>query len=277
MKLDESTRFPHPVLWDRTGDYTEGDFTCHAQVEENLTTGEAIVNLTFSLSHTGISELVESRIATAGVIVECAETYLSRLVATSVRGGQLRFPGGTLSGRVVLRPAIWAAGPIENPRLNGLHPEFGSPASIPKGAILALASEIVIEVGRDKLAPLETIFDLSLREDVPEGQFLLDLESERIQIVAGKSAHADISGMRNSANGRSILLSSVYLPALVGVLHSIQENSGSFEGRRWHRVLTAKLSSMGIDPDRCDPLGAAQTLLKSPFARTATVFKKGQD
>jgi hypothetical protein len=277
MKLDESTRFPYPVLWDRTGDYTEGEFTCSAQVEENLTTGEAIISLDFTLSHTGIAELIDSRMATAGVIVECAETYLNRLIATSVRGEKIRFPGGALSGRVVLRPAVWTREPIEHPRLNGLHPEFGKPTRIAKGVILALASEIVIEVGRDKLAPLETIFDLSLRDDVPEGHFHLDLESERIQIVAGRMAHSDISGMRNSASGRSILLSCVYLPAIIGVLHSIQGNSGSYEGRRWHRVLTARLSSMGIDPDQCDPLAAAQTLLKSPFARTAAVFKKGQD
>jgi len=279
MKLDGSTRFPHPVLWARTGDFSEGSFSStELRVEEELNTGQVTVHLSLELAQPDFLALIAAGQATPGVIVECADTYFSKLVSLTTAGGEIRFDPGAVSGRVVLRPAVWSKQVVRNFGPRSLHPEFGQLIPvIEAGTILALADEQVIEVGRDKLAPLETIFELSVNEIVPEGEFLVDLEAERIRIAAGKAAHGDISGMRNSRDGRAVLLSSVYLPALISVLQSIKGGGALYESRRWHRIFTAKMTSLGIDVEACEPLVAAQKLLKSPFSRTAAVYRKGQE
>ena len=279
MKLDDMTRFAHPVLWTSTGDFSEGAFSSgEISVMEELTSGLVAIKVPLQIAHPDFLTLVNSKAAQAGVMVECAETYLSQLFPLPAAGGELQFVPGAVSGRVVIRPAIWSRQAIRNFRPKGVHPEFGEEiAEIATGSLLALADEQVIEVGRDKLAPLETIFDLTLNELVPEGEFQVDLDDEHIHIVAGRVALADISGMRNSREGRWVLLSAVYLPALMTVLSAIAGSGASYEGKRWYRIFTAKASSLGIDLENCEPLVAAQQMLKSPFVRTAAVYRKGQE
>lgn len=145
-----------------------------------------------------------------------------------------------------------------------------------KGALIAAAEEQIINVGREKLAPIETIFDLTLSTDVPEHEFRVDLDQQRIAISVGTQAHEDISGMRNNLQGKSVLLSAVYLPALMAVLEALQDGDATHEGKRWYNVLTAKTSALGIDLTACEPLLAAQQLLKAPFGRTAAAYREGQ-
>jgi hypothetical protein len=279
MKLNDTTRFSHPVLWTATDDFSDGEFSCtEIRVEEELTASQVTVHIAIQISHPDFLSLITMGQATAGVIVECADTYLEQLLPLSAAGGSIPFEPGALSGRVVLRPAIWSKKVVQDFHPKNLHPEFGKlmPA-IGAGTLLALADELVVEVGRDKLAPLETIFELSVDERVPEGEFQVDIDGERIRIVAGSLAHRDISGMRNSRDGRAVLLSSVYMPALMAVIHSVKGNTATYEGRRWHRIFVAKAASLGIDLESCEALVAAQQFLKSPFSRTAAVYRKGQE
>lgn len=279
MKLNDSTRFPHPVLWEVTGDYIEGGFTAGAiKVEEELNSGQVNLEVELNIAQPEILQLIRQGNACAGFIVDCPETYLSRLYPLKEGGGRVALDPGIVSGRVIVRPAVWSLHDVPGFRPAGLHREFGSAAnSVEALTLLALAEEQVIEVGRQKLAPLETIFDLTLNAEVPDGEFRVDLDNERVSISVGQKTLDDIAGMRNSRDGRAMLLSAVYLPALIGVLQYLKDDSAPFEGKRWHAVLTAKLSANNIDLTSCDPLEQAQKLLKAPFRRTAEAYRREQN
>lgn len=278
MKLDDSTRFPHPILWSVTGDFSAGTFSAsEIRVEEDLISGSVTLQVRLDISHPDFLKLIRTGKAQPGVIVECSETFFSQLYRLPSTGGPVALEPGAVSGRVSIRPAIWTKLPIEDFAPRDLHSEFSIESiAMEPGALIAIADEQIIEVGRQKLAPIETIFALSLDEQVPPGEYRADVESECITIRAAAKAHEDISGMRNGGDGRSVLLCAVYLPVLMSVIECMQDGDSEMEGRRWYKVLTAKANALGIELTSCEPLEAAQMLLKAPFSNTAAACHRMQ-
>lgn len=268
MKIDPKIRFPHPVLWAETHDFLAGEFAVKLSITEAIDTGSLRLAYNIVLDESNVRALMESGRARAGVYVTCRETYFNELKPLSLDGGQLEIPGGRLKGRVVLRPLVWSSENISNFRSPNLHPEFGVDGwSFPKGAILALGDETNIDVGREKLAPIESIFTLSRNDEVPENQIRIQLDGEKIAINAPSQTHEKIDRLRGSRAGKIFLLNGIYLPAVMDVLSYLRDDSGIYEGKRWHRIFMAKTGHLGISLENGDILEGAQKLLASPFKR----------
>jgi hypothetical protein len=276
MKINEYMRFPHPVLWAGNSDYQSGTFSVPLHFEERTETGALSVSYRVELEEPSVCQLLEQRDAAVGLFITCPETYYNVLHSISTEGGTLEIAPGQLTGRVIIRPIVWSVVQVNGFSSPNIHPEFSeAPVNFRKGAVIALGEEIIINVGRDKLQPMESIFSLSLDENVPVDQVRVQLEEEVIKILASKSTRDRIHLLRGTKPGRAFLLNSVYLPAVMEVLSALAENGDRFVGRRWHRVFTAKLDDLGIRPDTSGQLEGAQKLLLSPLGRVTDIAGLG--
>lgn len=267
MKLSDRSRFPHPVLWSESGDYVRGEFQVEFEGHESLATGAVTLNYVATLQQPAINDLLSRGAASAGVFVSCMETYYDRLKPISLPSGKLEIAAGLLKGRVVLRPIIWSVTPASFNAPDDIHPEFGNNGvSVAKGSVLAIGDEAVIEIGREKLARIESIFSLARNDEVPESQFALNLDNDKVEIWAAQATYEKIFRLRATGVSQAILLNSVYLPAVMEVLVCLQGSAGQFEGKRWYRIFAAKLRHLEINVDSDDLLEAAQRLLNSPLA-----------
>ena len=274
MKIDDQMRFPHPVLWKQTNDYKIGEFSADFSITESLDSGRLSLQYKVILSEKEIYSIVDNGRAAVGLFVTCRETYFNELMMLSLQDGMLEILGGRLKGRVMLRPIVWSVNRVDDYFSSNLHEEFESVTwGFPKGIILALGEETVIHVGREKLVSMESIFRLSRNDDVLENQISLVMEGENIAILAPGATFEKIQHLRFSREGRAILLNSIYLPAVMEVLSSFRENITLYEDKRWNRIFTAKMELLGINPETCDILEAAQKLLKSPFERVSSDLK----
>jgi hypothetical protein len=272
MKLDSKVRFPHPVLWVETNDFAEKQFASSIEIDESLKTGELTVKYTHQIDEPAIVTLIESGAATTGFFITCMETYFSSLLATPYPSGRLQIPGGKLRGRVVVRPLVWSNNLVRDLHSSSLHVEFKDGISTIAGAsVIALGEEFAVNVGREKLAKIESIFALTRIESVPVNQFEVLLEDEAIQIAASTPTYDRIHALRFTTHGKAFLLNAIYLPAVMSVLSSISEDDSLFEGKRWHRVFTATLDHLGIDRKSQDYLKNAQQLMRSPFGRVSSL------
>lgn len=268
MRINEQMRFPYPVLWAQTTDYANSEFAVDLKFSETISTGQLGMTYAVSLAEPSLHDLLEGHRATAGLFVTCGETYYNTLFPISDSGGTLDIPAGLLKGRVVIRPLIWSIEQITRFRSSKLHAEFGDRGvSFPKGGILALCDEHVINVGHEKLQKMGSIFALSVNDSVPADQIMVQLDAETIKVVAARGAFERIHALRGTSSGRAMLLNGIYLPAVMQVLASLREDGERYEGKRWHRVLTAKMDDMSIKVESGGYLENAQKLLKSPFGR----------
>ena len=277
MKIDREMRFPHPVLWSETSDYSHGAFSMEISVAESIATGKLELNCEVALSEAGIYKLCVAAKASVGLSVACLETYYNRLHEVSLTGGSVAIGPGLVRGAVIVRPMIWAREPVAELESTAVHDEFGSGAiSFPHAAVLALGEEVVIDVGAEKLAPIGSVFALALDQDVPEHEIATDVEDEKIQIRASGKTLEWLSQMRGVPVGRATLLSAVYLPVVIRVLDVIRQGDAVHQSKRWHRVFCAKLVATGLWPLGEDLLEIAQKLLKSPLGKLEALGEIGK-
>lgn len=266
MKIDENARFPQPVLSSTTGDYLSGEFEMRFAVGESIDKGHVTIDYTVKLTEPTILSMVTSEHAGLGIFVTCGDTFYNRLVPLGLSGGRLNFEPGALLGRVSVRPIIWTKLGVENYSLANSHPEFGGGEfNFVPGSVLGLDQLIYINVGREKLAQMETIFSVAEAPALPAGTLAVNLESDKIRVLVATDVYATVNTLRGLVYGRPIILNSVFLPALMQVLDVVRDETTVHEDKRWFRVVQGKCDHLQINMLDPDLWRDSQRLLHSPF------------
>ncbi len=267
MKITDDTRFPHPVLDAENGDYLTGQFGIALGVAEALDRAEVALDYQVTLDESQLRDAVGNDVAGVGIFVSCRDTYFSQLIPLGLEPSRFTFEPGALAGRVSVRPVIWARKPVHSYSLSNCHAEFGGGTTdFSVGTILGLADEVIINVGREKLAQIETIFALARSDELAANSLNVVLDDEKIKILAAGNIYDTVNTLRGLEHGRPIILNSVYLPAVMQVLDSLKGGTSSYEGRRWFRVFSAKCDHLRINTESPDLWADAQRLLEAPFA-----------
>jgi len=268
MRLNLATKFPHPVLQANTSDFSTGEFTVEVAVSENIDSGALLVHLKTTLSQPDLARLVSNEEAKIVVFVECLRTYYNRVHDIGIGSDTLSFTKGELLGTVKIRPYVIASKKVKNFQSNALHPELQNRGWVFAPAdILGVAPDYSINVGLDKLAPIESIFSLSISDEVTEGETKLSLESEKIVILADKRTCEGLNRMRSDGLGKVTLLNGVYLPVIMSVLEALRTDQDLYSQYRWHRVFEARCEHLDINTSEPKLLEDAQKLLRSPLGR----------
>lgn len=268
MKIDSNSRFPHPVLSQDTGDYLSGAFEVDVSVIEKLSASQVTIEYSVKLTEPSLLTAVSDGRAGVGLFVTCPDTYFNELISLALEPNQFSFEPGSLMGKVAMRPMVWARTNLEDFSLLNCHPEFGVGVTrAMAGSVLALDDVLTINIGREKLAQVETIFSIVEAAQLEPDSFALQLDSEKIQIMVAPNIYQKVNRLRNLAVGRPVVFNSVYLPAVMEVLSNLKDGAGGNEGKRWHRVFTAKCEHLGIKLDGTDLWQNAQKLLRNPFSQ----------
>lgn len=266
MKISNDMLFAHPVLASYSDDYREGLFDCDFEVL--LDDETVLLDVELALNCPDIEQLVENGAAGTGFFLICPRTYLNRLIEMAPGKATHEFKASHLFGTVQIQPVIWSKEARPGWRSKHLHEEYSDGVDLPDATVLAVAEEQRFSVDRAQLKPFETIFALAISDEVPTGQFRIDTGESKITILASKETKASIEEMREVGEaGRSVILNSVYLPAVTEVIRQLGGDDAPFAEQPWYRIFTAKCAAAGIDLEGCVPLDAAQQLLDSPFMR----------
>jgi hypothetical protein len=267
MKIHDAMRFPHPVLSEETGDYTSGEFVLEiTAVSEAFSSDQVTVDYSAKLTESGLSAAVSGGTASAGIFVSCLDAYYSHAISLGIEGGRFSFDPGVLVGRVEIRPLVWARVDIPEFQLTNCHSEFGGGAMhISAGDILALGELQILNIGREKLAQMDTIFSIVKDETLPSDELSVNLDADRIQVLVAENIHQKVNDLRAKKFGHSIVLNSVYLPAVMQVLDILRTGASDYEGRRWHRIFRAKCEHQGVNVQQPELWRDAQRLLNEPF------------
>ena len=272
MKLNNETHFPYPVLNSQTGDYKQGIFSLALRIEEVPGNGRLKINYEVSLEEAALVKEVERRTAVMGMFITCLDTFYNRITVLDDMNGSIEFPAGTLKGRTSVKPLVCAVQKISGYSNDNLHEEYGNRTwEFQNGSILAIGNELVINVGHEKLAPMESIFTLAVNEGMKEGEIKVETHSENITIHSSQITYQTINSLRGTKVGQSVLLNSIYLPAVMEVLSHLRDDESSFAEKKWFKVFNAKCEHLGINYANGNFLEDAQKLLKFPISKLKSV------
>ena len=266
MRLNEKTRFPHPVLSPYSDDYSAGTFEVGLVVKESRSTGSVLLEYSVTIDEPSIRAVINDGLASPYLFIISRNTYYNCLHKLDSNGGCIEFSSGEILGKVVFRPVIVALDKIDSFSSKSLHDEYGDAKwGFSQSDIIAVGEDLNVDIGLDKLAPMETIFQICTDEDTPDGETRTVLDGEKISILASKDTHKKINALRGSGVGRLALLNGVYLPVVMEVLSLLSQSSGEYEGKRWHSVFLAKCTHENINIGSPNLLEDAQRLLRSPL------------
>jgi hypothetical protein len=272
MKLTDSMRYPHPVLSEFSSDYVTGEFRC-SFVQQMTSEGELKITAELALDSKDLQALVDSQKVSIGYFIVCRRTYFNTLQEAPLGRSEKYFDASKLFGTVVVRPVVWTLAAVQNFSSPLIHQEFGRAVNLPKGSVVALGPEFRFSIDKKKFKPFESIFELAEDPTIEPGVVFVDPMRDRITILAEPKTFRDLAGMRNMPAGRSILLSAVYLPAVMDVLALLQSGETSPTSKNWYRIFKAKCDDLAIDPiaPNQSPLSIAQKLLRGPLKKSIAV------
>lgn len=273
MRIRPSSSFPHPVLAVSTGDYGDRAFHLTLSVQEDPESGHALLSGAMVVDDPSIQSLLEAGRATAGLMITCLDTYHDNFVRCQLGDVHVELSGGKVRGPVFVRGAVIATQDGVTLDSKWIDTEFPDVSKIVSaGDFIALTEELRFEAGLEKLAPLESIFHLKLHEDITEGAFRIDLESESIEILVASSLHGFLSLLRGQQM-KDTLLSSLFLPVVMSVLEAMRDED-AYSDRRWYSVMTARCNAEEIDIKHGDLADSAQKLLDCPLGSLQRVFER---
>jgi len=273
MRVKPFTSFPHPVLAGYTGDYGDRIFSLLMEIEEEPDQGAVLLQGNAVIDDPTITLLIESGRAKLGLMIYCQDTYLDQLVECPLGEIKLNLSGGRVRGTVHVRGVVVVA--QDGLTLDSKHivDEFPLDARTARaGDFIALTEELSFEAGLEKLAPLESIFRLKKSDEIQEGQFQLNLDSESIEILAHPSLYDVLHSLREQATMKDLLLPSLYLPVVMSVLDAMR--SDEYADKRWHGVISARCNAEGIDVKNVELEAVAQKFLDTPMKWLKTVVER---
>lgn len=264
MKLSPDSRFPHPVLSPDTSDYRNALFELDLVYEEDFQRGTLTLSCTPTIRCASVEDLMRRDLVSRSLVIACRDTYY-REIHDLDETGRVALPLDHFFGRVEVTPLLVAKTQIPKYTSTDLSQEFQQPITFNVGDLVGYAPTMFITVGRLKLEKFDSIFQLSEVDDLPAGEVAVDVDDDKIQIQVNPATKLTIDGLRVNATGQRVLLSTVYLPAVMEVLSILAADSGAGSGKRWREVFTAKCDQLSINPEKSEFLRDAQRLLQYPI------------
>ncbi|MDN8617300.1 hypothetical protein [Variovorax ginsengisoli] len=272
MKISETTSFPHPVLAPWSTDIAGATIATEISFREERDENRVSIHCAAAMDQPDILRLIQEGSATFGCYIRCQETGLRRLQHFGFPSGVQHFAPGALLGNVQLRPMVWSTSRIAGYKPQGAHAEFSEGSEIESGQILALDDEQVIEVTRPPLPSIESVFEIISSDEITEGKFDIDTQSDRIIVRMGERTYQLVQSLRLTDDAtRAVVMNSLFVPIVMQVLDQLSEGYEPFEQYRWLHPFRARCELVRVDVKKPDLLTDAQRLLEQPFASLAAL------
>ena len=271
MRFDYNKAYPYPVLREWSSDYPRAEFEVTLRPTRIAKATAMKIDAVFELSDPDLLELVESKRAHYTLLVHAPATQHRSAHTSFKKHFTARFSDGAVAKRVEARGLLVARQDANAFRARGWHADYADQSfNIPAGGVLAEDYPDIWDIDNAEEAPIGAIFYQQPRDDLADGQWACNLDGDRVVLQLSPNDHQRFNNARESIANTAdlaIIMNSIYLPALVHVLHMADQEKGSYDDLRWFRSLDARLQAcdrpeLGEGFDRLDD---AQDLLEKPF------------
>ena len=273
---------PHPLLAPWTDDYDDAIFT--AQVPHAVLNNGRQINLTvkYHLTSELLRQLVTEGKAQYVGVIACDKTFSRNSFPSNQEDELYILDASQFADELKLTPYVVATQPIEG-FISAEH-NLEVKEIKPEGFTISAGS--ILTVGDSTNVPLEeggspySIIDLVSNPKVEIGDFIVDLEDNRIKIHMAPECKQQAEAMRQ--HGRLSLEVATLFPGVY--LHAITEALRNLEGHQeyhWAQAIRRALDYHNISQDdeelKSNALTHAQKLMEKPLGKLLTAFSKEEE
>lgn len=274
MRYDANKAFPHPVLrplidGGQSSDFPGYGFQTTVAPRVSPDGSNIELEVRFDITQPDIVRAVEGGQARFSVLAYCSTTYYRMHFGSAEPHLVATIPAGHVDRTVEVRPSIVVTTEMDRYRPTGLHDELASRMfHVQAGGLLAQDHTVRFPASREFLGPITSIFQISPDPNQPRGKFDIRF-GDPVQIVVHPDDNLKLAVARHMSEKRSVIMNSVYLPAVIALLGEAVQYGPDGTDERWYEVVRFKMDSVELDWEellegRINLWSAAQMLLDQP-------------
>ena len=249
MKYQEDKTYPWPVLRpaDISDDYPNGEFYLDIENSEFAVSEKSGTRLRINshliLSDKSLLDLVARDKAEYVLLIDCKSTfYRDCLISSDGKFSQI-IESGNLRGKVTLSPFLLAKTGILSFSSNGWHQDYRKwRINWSQGDVLAEGKPVSLNVGWAIHDDISTIFTSSPDSQLDKNEWNCDFSDEKILITMHPSKEKKFKESHSAYDDEIVeLLSSIYIPVLIHVFHTVHSSTEEYSHLRWYKAIDRKL------------------------------------
>ncbi|MFS0655101.1 hypothetical protein [Bacillus sp. 179-C3.3 HS] len=269
--------YPYPVITPCESEKNYR-FSCNLELEEAVELDLMRFKVHYTLKNKTIQRLIDQGLAVFALHIECPSTMKRLLLTTNQKSEEFEVSIHDLNKTVDLNFFVLANENIsdyENSELD-LY-SAGFEFELEKGDLLAIGQPETLEIEKEPLIEVNSIFELIPSMDKNAKPLTIDLSHTKIRIQLPKESFDQLSYLHGTtlAKTDAILAAIYYIPAMAEALYHIRAayQSGDdtwieeIRDTAWYKSIEARLhhNKMGIDalPEQ-NLIGVAHEMLDDP-------------
>ena len=228
MQFDLLRAFPYPVLRHAVDDYVDGDIQATVDFKQSSDGLNLTASVTFALSVPAIMQAIDMGVAAYSVVFACRDTYFRKAVLSQTPTFSHSFPAGSIRGEVLIYPYV-------------------------------VATSDIVDFSCEWI-----VFELVKDYAVPENEWRVDANQDKVVIKVSPETKAKIALARNDSAKKAILLNSIYMGAVIQCV-ALLKHDHDIEDFRWAHIFRARCDELSIDVKTQAESWVAQQLMKHPL------------
>ena len=204
--------------------------------------------------------------ASAYMYVLCRKSFYSKIKKLKETKGEIKFEQKLFRYNVEMSVYI-----IANKKFDlvsdEFHPDFDTgPFAIKQGDVLAWSYPDRTSVEKTVYRSMKSVFSYSESDEVENGSYFLKTDDDGVAITVSPTFLEKIRVYEATQEGKNSLRASLFVPAVIELLHLLKNDAELPEDHIWASVLFTKCKENGFDLDNIQEYAKyAQKLLSMPL------------
>lgn len=269
--------YPYPVItpFESENNYI---FSCNLKLEEDVELDLMRFKVHYTLKNKTIQNLIDKGLAVFSLHIECPSTMKRLLLSTDRKANEFEVSIHDLNKTVDINFFILAKKTISNYENSELDPySKGFEFELEKGDLLAIGPPETLEIEKEPLIEMNSIFELVPDMGKNAKPLSIDLSDSKIRIQLPKENFDQLSYLHGATTAKTdtILAAIYYIPAIVEALyliraaHQSRDDSWIEEIRdtAWYKSIKTRLHHIKISVDSLPEenlIGVAHEMLDDP-------------
>lgn len=269
--------YPYPVItpFESENNYI---FSCNLKLEEDVELDLMRFKVHYTLKNKTIQNLIDQGLAVFSLHIECPSTMKRLLLSTDRKANEFEVSIHDLNKTVDINFFILAKKTISNYENSELDPySKGFEFELEKGDLLAIGPPETLEIEKEPLIEMNSIFELVPDMSKNAKPLSIDLSDSKIRIQLPKENFDQLSYLHGATTAKTdtILAAIYYIPAIVEALyliraaHQSRDDSWIEEIRdtAWYKSIKTRLHHIKISVDSLPEenlIGVAHEMLDDP-------------
>ena len=279
MRNNSQKSYPYPVIRESHDDFYDETFSAEPDFILSADDNIATFTLNYNLSSRTIKRQIANENATYLTVFSCRDTFFHKVFRTSEEAGNtVEINTDEIYGKLTVESFVYITEDVAID-LKNINEEY-----LPKdvfadkrfeysaGSVIAQSKVWSFDFIPGLFNFNQSLFQLELDEELPNGEWLVSTDQDKIIIKAAKDIINIETRLTDHKYGESVMDNSIYFAAVMHVVQELSDTPELVDEFHWAKVVDQMKIQKGIN-DNEPVYRIASKLMDQPFSELENMIE----